>query len=65
MDPKGRVALITGGARIGQVVAGALASRGCSLALTYRNSRDAAEAPAAAARDAGVKAAVLRVYATD
>ena len=65
MDPKGRVALITGGARIGQVVAGALASRGCSLALTYRNSRDAAEATAAAARYAGVKAAVLRVDATD
>jgi NAD(P)-dependent dehydrogenase (short-subunit alcohol dehydrogenase family) len=65
MDPKGRVALITGGARIGQVVAGALASRGCSLALTYRGSRDAAEATAAAARSAGVKSTVLRADATD
>ena len=65
MDPKGRVALITGGARIGQTVASALATRGCSLALTYRGSRDAAEATAAAARDAGVKAAVLRADATD
>jgi NAD(P)-dependent dehydrogenase (short-subunit alcohol dehydrogenase family) len=65
MDPKGKVALITGGARIGQVVAGALASRGCSLALTYRNSRDAAEATAAAAKAAGVDAAVVRADATD
>ena len=65
MDPKGRVALITGGARIGQVVAAALANRGCSLSLTYRGSRDAAEATAQAARTAGVKAIVLRADATD
>ncbi|MGH7924399.1 MAG: SDR family oxidoreductase [Candidatus Binatus sp.] len=65
MDPKGKVALITGGARIGQVVAMALAKRGCSLALTYRDSRDAAEAAAVVARDAGVKAAVLRADAAD
>ena len=43
MDPNGRVALVTGGARIGQVVAAALANRGCSLALTYRDSRGAEE----------------------
>jgi len=65
MDPKGRVALITGGARIGRVVAGALANRGCSLSLTYRDSRDAAEATAEAAKAAGVKTAVLRADATD
>ncbi len=65
MDFKGRVALITGGARIGQTVASALASRGCSLALTYRGSRDAADATATAARAAGVKAAVLRADATN
>jgi NAD(P)-dependent dehydrogenase (short-subunit alcohol dehydrogenase family) len=65
MDPKGRVALITGGARIGQVVAAALANRGCSLSLTYRDSRDAAEATAQAARAAGVQANVLRADATD
>jgi NAD(P)-dependent dehydrogenase (short-subunit alcohol dehydrogenase family) len=59
------VALITGGARIGQVVAAVLASRGCSLALTYRDSRDAAEATAESARAAGVKAVVLRADATD
>ena len=65
MDPKGKVALITGGARIGQVVAAALASRGCSLALTYLGSSGAAEATAASARSAGVKAAVLHADATD
>jgi len=64
MDPKGKVALITGGARIGQVVAAALAARGCSLALTYRGSRDAAEATAASARAAGVRATVLSADAT-
>ncbi len=65
MDPRGKVALITGGARIGQVVARALATRGCSLALTYRGSRDAAEATASLARAAGVKAAVLHADAFD
>ena len=65
MDPKGRVALITGGARIGQVVAAALANRGCSLSLTYRDSRDAAEVTAQAARAAGVRATVLRADATN
>ncbi len=65
MDPNGRVALITGGARIGQVVAAALANRGCSLSLTYRGSRDAADITAQAARTAGVKATVLRADATN
>jgi NAD(P)-dependent dehydrogenase (short-subunit alcohol dehydrogenase family) len=65
MDPKGKVALITGGARIGQEVARALAARGCSLALTYRESRGAADATAKSARAAGVKAIVLRVDVTD
>ena len=65
MDPKGKVALVTGGARIGQVVAHGLAARGCDLALVYRGSRDAADATAAAARAAGVKAAVLRADATN
>jgi NAD(P)-dependent dehydrogenase (short-subunit alcohol dehydrogenase family) len=48
MDQKGKVALITGAARIGQVVAHSLAARGCDLALVYRGSRDAADAAAAA-----------------
>ena len=65
MDPNGKVALITGGARIGQVVASALANRGCSLSLTYRGSRDAAEATAQSASSAGVKATVIRADATN
>ena len=65
MDLKGKVAMITGGARIGQVVARELAIRGCSLALIYRSSREAAEQTASIARAAGVKAAVLRADAVD
>lgn len=65
MDPKGRVALITGGARIGQVVAQALAAGGCNLALTYRGSQGAADKTAEAARAAGVSALVIRADATD
>jgi len=65
VDPKGKVALITGGARIGQVVAQALAVRGCSVALTYRGSQEAAEAAATAARETGVRALTLRADATD
>lgn len=65
MDPKGRVALITGGARIGAALAQALAARGCAVALTYRGSRVAAEEAAAAATASGVPAIVLRADATD
>jgi NAD(P)-dependent dehydrogenase (short-subunit alcohol dehydrogenase family) len=65
MEVAGKVALITGGARIGQAVAEALARRGCGLALTYRTSRAAAEAAAAAAREAGVRTAVLHADVTD
>ena len=65
MELKGRVALITGGARIGQAVAQALAARGCDVALTYRGSRNAAEAAANSARAAGVRALVIRADATD
>ena len=60
MDPKGKVALLTGVARIGETVALMLAERGCDLALVYRGSRDAAEAVAAAARTRGVRALTLQ-----
>jgi len=59
------VALVTGGARIGQVVARSLAERGCDLALVYRGSREAAEASANAAIGAGVRAITIRADATD
>jgi NAD(P)-dependent dehydrogenase (short-subunit alcohol dehydrogenase family) len=65
MDPKGKVALITGGARIGQTVAHLLASRGCAIAMTYRSSRDAAEAVIADAAAAGVRAIAIRADATE
>lgn len=65
MDPKGKVALITGAARIGQVVAQALAARGCALALTYRDSRAAAEATARSVRESGVRAITIAANATD
>jgi 3-oxoacyl-[acyl-carrier protein] reductase len=65
LDPKGKVALITGGARIGQTVAHALAARGCALALTYRGSRAAADATAVAARAMNVPATVIRADATN
>jgi NAD(P)-dependent dehydrogenase (short-subunit alcohol dehydrogenase family) len=65
MDPKGKVALLTGGARIGQIVADSLAARGCDLALVYRGSREAAEASAQAAIRAGVRAITIQADATD
>jgi NAD(P)-dependent dehydrogenase (short-subunit alcohol dehydrogenase family) len=65
MDLKDKVAMITGGARIGQVVARELATRGCSLALIDKSSREVAENTASIARAAGVNAAVLRADAVD
>ena len=65
MDPEGKVAVLTGGARIGQVVAQSLALHGCNLALIYRGSRDAAEASAQAATREGVRAITIRADATD
>jgi len=65
MNPKGKVALLTGGARIGQVVGHSLAERGCDLALVYRNSREATEASAKAAISAGVRAITVRADVAD
>src|SRR5271154_6218222 len=65
MELKGKVALITGGARIGQVVADSLAAHGCDLALVYRGSREAAEASAQAAIRAGGRAITIQADATD
>jgi NAD(P)-dependent dehydrogenase (short-subunit alcohol dehydrogenase family) len=65
MDPKGKVAIITGGARIGQVVADALAKRGCALAIIYRASREAAETTMVSAKAAGVEALLLKADARD
>lgn len=60
MDPRDKVALITGGARIGKTVAEALARRGCSLLLTYRTSRTASEETVLKAQELGVRAAAIQ-----
>src|SRR5439155_12531858 len=60
MDPRGRVALIAGGARIGQEVAMTLARRGCHVALTYNRSRASAEATAARVRSLGSRSLVVK-----
>lgn len=64
MDPKGKVALITGGARIGKTVADRLAKSGCSIVLTYRGSRAAAEETVLDAERQGVGAAAIRADLT-
>jgi NAD(P)-dependent dehydrogenase (short-subunit alcohol dehydrogenase family) len=59
MELNDRVVLITGGKRIGQVVARELAARGADIAVSYRGSRAEAEATAADVRQAGRQAAVV------
>ncbi len=54
------VALITGGRRIGAVVARELATRGVDVALAYARSRDAADAAAEQVRAAGRRALVVQ-----
>lgn len=56
MELKDRVALITGGARIGRTVAEWLAGRGCHIVVTWRASRDAAVETVQAVERAGVRA---------
>jgi NAD(P)-dependent dehydrogenase (short-subunit alcohol dehydrogenase family) len=60
MELSDRVALITGGKRIGSVVATELARRGADVALVYRSSRTEAEETADAVRGLGRRAAVLQ-----
>ena len=54
-----KIALITGGKRIGAVVAVALADRGVDVALSYGRSRAEAEQTAEAVRGAGRRGAVI------
>lgn len=60
MDPRGKVALITGGARIGKTVAEALAERGCNLLLTYRTSRSSIEDSIQKLQQIGVRAVAVQ-----
>src|SRR4249919_2183985 len=59
MQLEGKVALITGGKRIGQVVARELAARGMDLVLSYRGSKDEADQAAADVVAAGRKATAI------
>jgi NAD(P)-dependent dehydrogenase (short-subunit alcohol dehydrogenase family) len=60
MDLKGKVALITGGARIGQTVADGLARAGCSVAVTYRSSQPSALETVRRVRSQGVRGLAVR-----
>ena len=60
MELTGRAALITGGKRIGAVVATELARAGADVALVYRQSRPEAEETAAAVRALGRRAEVFQ-----
>jgi NAD(P)-dependent dehydrogenase (short-subunit alcohol dehydrogenase family) len=59
-----KVALITGGRRIGAVVARELAARGVDIALGYARSRDAADAAASQVREAGRRAVAIQADVT-
>lgn len=60
-----RVALITGGKRIGAVVATELAKAGVDVALVYNRSRQEADDTAAAVRAEGRRAFVVQADVTD
>jgi NAD(P)-dependent dehydrogenase (short-subunit alcohol dehydrogenase family) len=55
-----RVALVTGGKRIGAAIAIELAARGMDVALSYNRSRSEAEEAAAAIRVAGRRVSILQ-----
>ena len=65
MDPAGKVALITGAARIGRTVATTLARRGVDVAIAWRASRDAAEQVADEVRALGRKARTIQADMSD
>lgn len=59
MDLCGKVAVITGGKRIGRVVAQELAARGMNLVLSYRGSKDEADQTVADVEAAGRRATTV------
>jgi len=65
MDLTDRVALITGGKRMGLALATALAGRGADVALAYGRSRSEADAAVAAVREAGRRAVAIQADLTD
>jgi NAD(P)-dependent dehydrogenase (short-subunit alcohol dehydrogenase family) len=65
MELANRVALVTGGKRIGSVVAIELARKGADVALCYNRSLEEAERTAAAIRDLGRRAFVKQANLTN
>ena len=66
MDPKGKTALITGGAiRLGQAITLGLARAGANVVINYYGSAPEAEETAAAARARGVEALALQADVAD
>jgi NAD(P)-dependent dehydrogenase (short-subunit alcohol dehydrogenase family) len=65
MNLDGRVALITGGKRIGAVVATELARAGADVAMVYNNSKAEAEETARAVGAAGQRAIVVQANLRD
>jgi len=65
MEFHDRAVLITGGKRIGAVIAADLARRGLDVALTYNRSSREAEDTAAAVREAGRRAVVIHADVSD
>ena len=65
MHPANKVALITGGKRIGAVVAVALARTGVDVALLYNRSRAEADETAASVRAAGRRALAVQADVTE
>jgi NAD(P)-dependent dehydrogenase (short-subunit alcohol dehydrogenase family) len=59
MNLDGKVAIITGGKRIGRVVAQALAARGANLVLSYRGSKKEADETVADVEKAGRRASTI------
>ncbi len=66
MDPKGKTALVTGGAvRVGRAITLALAGAGANVVINYQSSAQAAEATAEEARTLGVGALAVRADISD
>ncbi|PWT82020.1 MAG: hypothetical protein C5B57_09410 [Blastocatellia bacterium] len=59
MELKGKVAVITGGKRIGRIVARELACRGMDLVLSYRGSKDEADQTVADVQSVGRRGTVI------
>ncbi len=66
MNPKGKTALITGGAhRVGKALTMALARAGANVVINYHTSSAAAEATAAEARAMGMEALPIQADVSD